>query len=51
MASLETKMDFVIERLAHQDACVDALKRQVWLATGALGLLMVLVNLSIKFVH
>jgi hypothetical protein len=44
---LETKMDLVLQRLDHQDKCVDALKRQVWLAAGAIGLLFALVNMPL----
>ena len=32
---LETQVETIIKRLDHQDKCIDALKRQVWLATGA----------------
>lgn len=44
-AHLETLlrwMDKVDQRLDHQDSCIDSLKRQVWMATGAIGLLTVL---------
>ena len=47
-------MDKVDRRLDHQDKCVDSMKRQIWMATGAIGLLMVLSNLSTflgKFLH
>ena len=47
MVRLETKMDTVITRLDHQDKCVDSLKRQVWLAAGALGLLLAIVNMPL----
>lgn len=54
LVRLETKMDQVLTRLDHQDTCVDSLKRQVWLAAGAIGLLFALVNMPIVakvFIH
>lgn len=45
LASLETKMDTVIGRLDHQDVCIDKLKRQVWQATGAITIVILLANL------
>jgi hypothetical protein len=47
LVKLETLIENVIKRLDHQDSCVDSLKRQVWLAAGAIGLLFALVNMPI----
>lgn len=49
LVRLETILENVVKRLDHQDSCIDALKRQVWLATGAIALLMALLNLYAKF--
>jgi len=56
LAKLEAHMENLVAwmvkvdiRLDHQDKCVDALKRQVWMATGAIALLTVLSNLTTFF--
>ena len=48
MATLEAKMESVLERLAHIDVCVDSLKRTVWQAAGAVAIIIGLINIMAK---
>lgn len=48
---VETLLAEVIRRLDHQDKCVDGLKRQVWIATGAVSILMAVLSLYEKFLQ
>ena len=48
MATLEAKMESVLERLAHLDICMDSLKRMVWQAAGAAAIVIGLINILAK---
>lgn len=48
VATVETRLDTIDEKLEHLHSCVEGVKKQVWMATGALALLTLLINLFMK---
>lgn len=45
LATLETQMQTLMQRLDHLDLCVDKLQRTIWQASGAVAVLVALIQL------
>lgn len=48
IATLEEQVKTLYKQLDHLDICLDSVKRTIWAATGALGVIVFLIGLYFR---